>query len=204
MFTENVATRRAYRLNRRAQRREETRQRIVQATFELHRTLGPARTTISAIAERAGVQRLTVYRHFPDELSLFRACAGLSLELNPPPDPAPWRAIGDPEARLRAALAALYAYYAENDSLLVNVRRDAELLPVLRQVQAERTAAYFAEVGTTLAAGWEAHDTGVLRAALAHALDFGTWHSLVRQQRLTDEQAVELMVAMVRCGTGSG
>ncbi len=108
------------------------------------------------------------------------------------------------EARLRAALAALYAYYAENESLLVNVRRDAELLPVLRQVQAERTAAYFAEVEATLAAGWRAHDPAVLRATLVHALDFGTWHSLVRQQHLTDGQAVELMVAMVRCGTGSG
>jgi AcrR family transcriptional regulator len=195
---------RSYRLNRRAQRREETRQRIVRAVFELHRTLGPARTTISAIAERAGVQRLTVYRHFPDELSLFRACAGLSLELNPPPDLAPWRAIGDPEARLRAALTALYAYYAQNELLLRNIRRDAELLPVLRQVQAERTAAYFAEVETTLAAGWEGHDIGVLRAALAHALDFGTWYALVRERHLTDGQAVELMVAMVRCGTGNG
>src|SRR6266851_6093020 len=102
---------RKYELKQRAQSQAETRQRIVEATVELHDSLGPARTTISAIAERAGVQRLTVYRHFPDDRSLFRACSGHWAARNPKPDPSSWAAVDDPEARLRLALAEIYAFF---------------------------------------------------------------------------------------------
>ena len=103
---------RRYRLGERARQQEETRRRIVEATAELHAEVGPAATTISAIAERAGVQRLTVYRHFPEERQLFEACSALSEERHPSPDPAHWTDVADPRERTEAALGALYAYYA--------------------------------------------------------------------------------------------
>src|SRR2546423_4242678 len=102
---------RKYELKQRADSVSETRQRIVEATVELHTELGPARTTISAIAERAGVQRLTVYRHFPDERALFEACSGHWAAENPAPDPATWAAVDDPEERRRIALIEIYAFY---------------------------------------------------------------------------------------------
>src|SRR5713226_6578642 len=124
---------RKYELKQRAQSQAETRRRIVEATVELHGSVGPARTTISAIAERAGVQRLTVYRHFPDERSLFEACTSHSAVENPRPDPSAWAAIDDPEERLRVALREIYAYFRANEELTANVRRDLPELPVLQE-----------------------------------------------------------------------
>ncbi len=109
MFTD-MATRR-YQQKRRAEQQAETRQRIVEAMVDLHREVGPARTTISAIAERAGVERLTVYRHFPDERSMFEACTSHYATQVPGPDPAAWAGIEEPAERLRAALLAFYDYY---------------------------------------------------------------------------------------------
>src|SRR3712207_3760229 len=109
-----------YNLKSRAERYQQTRQRIVEATMELHRTAGPARTTITDIAKRAGVERQTVYNHFPDELSLFKACSAHNRSINPPPDPEPWKLIPDPEERLRRALAEVYAYYRRNEQMLAN------------------------------------------------------------------------------------
>ena len=100
---------RAYRKRRRAEQEEETRLRITEAAVDLHGSVGPARTTVSAIAERAGVQRATVYRHFPDEEALFAACSSHWAALNPPPDPAAWAEIADPDERLRRALSELYS-----------------------------------------------------------------------------------------------
>ncbi len=125
---------RKYDMRRRAKRQEETRRRIVEATIELHETIGMARTTISAIAERAGVQRLTVYRHFPDERALFRACSGHWSAANPPPDPTSWTQISDPEERLRGALAAVYAYHRQTEPMISNVVRDAQVHPPTREV----------------------------------------------------------------------
>ncbi len=193
---------RKYDMTRRAKRQEETRRRIVEATVELHETIGMVRTTISAIAEKAGVQRLTVYRHFPDERALFSACSGHWTTANPPPDPASWTQIADPEERLRVALTEVYAYHRRTEPMMVNVIRDAQVHPLTREM-AEPYFQLWDRMRYVFATGWGAEDErlALLLAALGHALDFQTWRSLVRQQELDDEQAVELMVKMVRCAT---
>ena len=193
---------RKYEMKRRAQRQEETRRRIVEATVELHKTVGMARTTISAIAEKAGVQRLTVYRHFPDERALFSACTGHWRAANPLPDPAPWTQVADPEERLRVALAEVYAYHRRTEPMMANVIRDAQVHPLTREM-AEPSFRHWERMRYVLATGWGVEDEllGLLLAALGHALDFQTWRSLARQQGLDDEQAIELMVGMVRCLT---
>lgn len=189
---------RKYELKRRAQRQEETRQRIIDAAVELHSSLGPARTSISAIAERAGVQRLTVYRHFPDERSLFRACSGQFARQNPPPDPATWRAIVDPEERLRRALPEIYAYYERTEPMMVNVLRDLTAVPVIAEIMAEEIE-QLTRMRDILARGWGARGPRrtLLLAALGHALDFQTWRSLARQEGLRPAQVVDLMAGMV-------
>ena len=183
-------------------RKERTRRRIVEAAVELHGTVGMARTTISAIAERAGVQRLTVYRHFPDERALFRACSGHWSAANPPPDPASWTQISDPEARLRSALAEVYAYHRRTEPMMANVVRDAQVHPLTREL-AEPYFQHWERMRYVLATGWGVGDErlALLLATIGHALDFQTWRSLVRQQGLSDEQAVEAMVSMVGCMT---
>jgi AcrR family transcriptional regulator len=193
---------RKYEMQRRARRQEETRRRIVEATVELHKTVGMARTTISAIAEKAGVQRLTVYRHFPDERALFSACTGHWRAANPLPDPASWTQVADPEERLRVALSEVYAYHRRTEPMAANVMRDAQVHPLTREM-AEPYFRHWERMRDVLATGWGVEDEllGLLLAALGHALDFQTWRSLVRQQGLDDEQAVELMAGMVRCLT---
>jgi AcrR family transcriptional regulator len=191
---------RKYDMRRRAKRQHETRQRIVEATVELHKSIGMARTTISAIAEKAGVQRLTVYRHFPDERALFSACTGHYMGANPPPDPASWTQVANPEERLRTALAEVYVYHRRTEPMMANVIRDAPVHPLTREM-AEPYFQLFERMRYVLATGWGVEDERLtlLLAALGHALDFQTWRSLVRQQGLDDEQAVEVMVGMVRC-----
>lgn len=192
-----------YRLKQRARRMEETRRRIAQAAFELHGIVGPAYTTISAIAERAGVQRLTVYRHYPDELSLFRACTSYGYHAYPPPDPAPWWEIEEPEARLRRALGDLYAYYRRTQQIWSNVLRDLPLKPTLAEVNRP----FFEQMGGArdrLARGWGVRGRRArkLRALVGHTMDFHTWRSLAVDQGLTDNQVVEVMAGAARCLAG--
>ena len=193
---------RKYEMTRRARRQEETRRRIVEATVELHKTVGMARTTISAIAEKAGVQRLTVYRHFPDERALFSACTRHWRAANPLPDPASWTQVADPEERLRVALSEVYAYHRGTEPMMANVIRDVQVHPLTREM-AEPYFRHWERIRYVLATGWGVEDEllGLLLAALGHALDFQTWRSLVRQQGLDDERAVELMVGTVWCLT---
>jgi AcrR family transcriptional regulator len=190
-----------YNLKARAERQQQTRQRIVETAVELHRAYGPAQTTITDIAKRAGVERQTVYNHFPDELSLLKACSAHNRALNPPPDPEPWRLISDPESRLRMALAEVYAYYRRNEQILANVTRDAQANPNVRKVLEPRVK-HQDRMRDVLAAGWE-HGDGqphkLLYGALWVSLEFQTWHTLVRQQAFEDEEVVELMVGMVQC-----
>jgi AcrR family transcriptional regulator len=191
---------RKYELKRRAEHQEETRRRIVDAAVELHTTVGPARTSVAAIAERAGVTRPTVYAHFPDAEALFRACSGHVRATVPPPDPSPWPSIEDPDERLEAALHALYGYYARLEPLLENIQRDAPVLPVLREMSAYRVR-YLEDVSEILLAGWppsRGQARARLRRALGHALDFRTWQSLVRGQGCRTDEAVQLMLAFAR------
>jgi AcrR family transcriptional regulator len=196
---------RKYELKRRAEKQEETRRRITEAAVGLHETVGPARTTISAIAERAGVQRLTVYRHFPDERALFAACTGHYLAANPPPDPGPWAGVSDPEVRLRRALTEVYAYYGRNEPMYSNSVRDAPLKPVVFEVLGPFFE-HWGRMRDILSVGWgvRSRRRELLLAAIGHALDFEAWQSLTRRQELDDEQAVEVMVCAVRCVARSG
>jgi AcrR family transcriptional regulator len=188
-------TPRPYVKRRRAASEQETRRRITEATSELHRSVGPARTTVSAIAQRAGVQRATVYRHFPEEDDLFAACSAHWIALHPYPAPDAWSAIADPRQRTQRALEELYAYYRAVEPMLANVRRDAQLLPALARVTAG-AAAYFSAVEEVLSSGWEG-DAALRRAALALALDFATWQTL--SPRVGDADAAALMARMVAC-----
>jgi AcrR family transcriptional regulator len=180
---------RTYQLKRRAERQDETRQRIVEAAIELHQAIGPARTTISEIAQRAGVGRVTVYRHFPDEPTLARACSGLYFERHSPPDIEAWRAIADPCERLRAGLRETYAYHRATESMMTHVLADARDHPVM-----EPYHALWRRASEILAAGWgvRGRSRTLLKAGMALALSFDTWRTLVREQQLTDAQALEL------------
>lgn len=191
---------RKYELKRRAEKQEETRRRIVEATVRLHESVGPARTTVSAVAKRAGVQRLTVYRHFPDERALLAACSGHWVATNPAPDPAPWRKIQDPEERLTEALTEIYAFYGRAEPMMANLVRDASKMPALAELLAPYDH-YLAAVRDILAVGWGARGKRreMLLAATGHAIDFAAWRSLVRGQGLDDGLAVELMVRAARC-----
>lgn len=192
---------RKYELKKRAERREATRRRIVEAAIELHGTVGPARTTVSDVARLAGVQRHTYYNHFPDEHSLLLACSGLHAELNPMPDPETWLEIADAEQRLRCALAEIYAYYERNESMVENVVRDAEVHRPTRDVIAIRRAPRLARMREVLAAPFRARGRRRARieAAVDLALDFRSWQLLVRRRGLSTEDAIEVAVTAVRC-----
>jgi AcrR family transcriptional regulator len=187
---------RKYELKRRAERQQETRRRIVEAALELHRTKGPARTTVSDIARLAGVQRHTLYRHFPDERAMGLACSGLHFELHPPPEPDGWAAIEDPRERLRAGLSALYAWYEEGEELLASVLRDAELDPLTRELFELRGHEPMSRIRASLAPGLS--PATKLQAALDLALDFRAWRRL-KQSGLDVQEAAGLMADAVFC-----
>ena len=189
---------RSYQLKRRAERQDQTRQRIVEAAIALHQTIGPAATTVSQIAEQAQVGRVTVYRHFPDESTLARACSGQYFERHPFPDPESWKAIADPTERLRTGLRETYAYHRATEAMMTHVLADARDHPVVAPYHA-----HWQHAADVLAAPWRARGRrrALLRAALALALSFDTWRTLAREQELTDDQAVELMVRLT-CDCG--
>lgn len=183
---------RPYTLRRRAEQQGETRRRIVEAAIELHQTIGPAATTVTEIAERAGVGRVTVYRHFADELTLARACSGLYFERHPAPDPERWTAIEEPEERLRTALRETYAYHRATEQMLSHVLADARDHPVMAPYHA-----HWERAADVLVAPWRARGRArtALRAAIALALDFETWRTLT-SNGLGDREAAELMVRL--------
>ena len=164
---------------------------------ELHAELGPARTTIRAIAGRAGVQRLTVYRHFPDEASLLTACSSKWSADNPSPDAAEWERIGDPEKRLRHALLSLYGYYERNERMLGNLMRDEAEIPFVKESM-DGFRVYLRQIEDGLSEGWRIRGRRKRRigALLRHSLAFETWCSL-KAQELDSQEAAELMVAAV-------
>jgi len=185
---------RKYELKRRAERLNETRNRIIESTVELHTSVGPAHTTISAIAERAGVQRHTVYSHFRSEAELFDACSAHWTAHHPFPDATAWRAIEDPEQRLRAALGAVYEWYETVGHDLDVFRRDGRIHATTASLVAKREARLL-ELRDELVDGWPRRKA--VRAALAHALELETWDSLVRRHGLSRQQAVDAMLRFV-------
>jgi AcrR family transcriptional regulator len=189
--------RRPYRKRRRAELEAETRLRITEAAIDLHGSIGPARTTISAVAGRAGVQRGTVYRHFPDEEALFAACSSLWMAQHPLPDPAAWAAIDDPDERLRTALQQLYRWYGQGEHMLEKTTRDVALVPALRPSM-EAFAGWVDQAADAIVRRWPERGARRrrVRAAVGHALAFETWQSLVREQRLPQAEAIELMQAL--------
>lgn len=188
---------RSYTLKQRAESQADTRRRIVEATVELHSTLGPARTSISAVAERAGVQRHTVYAHFPTEKDLFAACSGMAMERDPLPDETAWQAISDPEQRLQRGLSELYAWYARNAEMTASVLRDAEVHAMTRETARRTMAPRMHALQQALVQGFG--KTRDLRAAVGLAMSFHTWRSLVQDNGMNAQAAVDLMVRAVRC-----
>ena len=190
--------RRTYRKRARAELEQQTRRRITESAVELHGTLGPSRTSISAVARHAGVRRSTVYRHFPDEAALFAACSSHWSERNPAPEVDSWAAGKDPDARTLAGLGELYAYYRRTEPMMENLHRDEATMPVVQK--------FFAGFHEYLAGAREILLTGrpergrkreLVRAALGHALAFPTWRSLTREQGLEDGEAAALMWRLV-------
>lgn len=186
---------RKYELKQRAEHQAETRNRIVEATVGLHTSIGPARTTISEIAERAGVQRNTVYAHFPDQQALLDACSAHWGSLHPLPDSARWNAIADPDERLRVALHDVYEWYEGVEPDIAIFDRDSQIHDVTAEVVARRHER-FRSLTESVASGWPRRKA--VRAAIGHAMEFETWRSLVRRQGLTRAQAVDTVLSFVR------
>lgn len=196
MADDGSPTSRPYRMGKRAEQVEKTRRRIVQATVDLHTTVGPANATVSEIAERAGVTRLTVYRHFPEQDTLFQACFGHWSQRHPWPDPEAWREIADPQDRARRALVELYAWYGEHAPDLLPIYRDLAVAPRSAQEAVEAIDRSMAEV---LVTDWEVsgQERRRLRAAAGHAVRLWTWHSLAVEQGLGDQAAGELAASLL-------
>jgi AcrR family transcriptional regulator len=171
---------RKYELKRRAERQDQTRQRIIDAAISLHTTIGLASTTVSAVAERAGVQRHTVYRHFPDERALGLACSGCYVERYPLPDASAWLTIDNPERRLRRGFSELYAYYAEHGGELAPIMRDMEHHALTRELIEVRMRPAFDRIRDVLAEPF--HARGARRTRLLAMLELfmhlHTWRML--------------------------
>lgn len=190
---------RAYRMGKRAKSEEKTRLRITECAVELHGSLGPSRTSVSSIARQAGVRRSTVYRHFPDEQSLFTACTNHWLATNPLPDLRRWELIRDADERFQAGLTELYAHYRRTRQMMVNILRDEELMPVVKE-KLRGLREYLTAAREKLIEGRKMDRAARrrVRAVLGHALAFATWHSLAAEQRLKDIECVRLMQALVK------
>lgn len=189
---------RRYRMTRRAELERATRTRITESAVALHEQVGPARTSISAVAERAGVRRSTVYRHFPDEESLFAACSSHWRAANPAPDPRAWASIEDPDERSVTALRELYAFYRHTAGMYESLLRDEPAVPIVGRLLGDFHA-YLRTIQDLLVAGRGLRGRAArrTRAAIGHALAFPTWRSLTVEQGLSDADAVALMCALI-------
>jgi len=194
-------SKRPYRKRKRAEAEEETRRRITEAAVELHGTVGPARTTVTEVAELAGVSRMTVYNHFPTDTDLFVACSTHWATENPFPDPERWAEIPDPEARLAEALAELYDWYDRKQEMLWNIIRDAPVVPALGQLMAGFWGDYMGRVVSALAEGWPDADAS-LPTRLGLVADFHTWRTL-SASGLDHTEAARIAADMVAGGVGA-
>jgi len=188
---------RKYQLKRRAERQDATRQRILDATVALQESVGVVGTTISSVAEQAGVERLTIYRHFSDETALLTAATAYYLEANPPPNPEPWKGIADPEVRLQVGLTAAYVYHQQTEGMIGHLIQGLPFKPVICNVL-EEYSTHWVNVQQVLSEGWNSPNLELITVAIGHTVSFKTWHSLVRDLGLGNTEAVELMVGMVR------
>jgi AcrR family transcriptional regulator len=188
---------RAYEQTKRAENMRETRRRITEATVELHRTVGPAATRITDVARRAGVQRVTVYNHFPDEAALLAACSSHWRALHPAPEVAAWRTNRDPDERLRIGLRELYAWYRETEPMTANVLRDAEVVPALRPIVERGLGSYLENARRTLAEPFRARGRRRrdVAAAVYAVVDVHFWRALAP---LGDSDAADLAARFVR------
>lgn len=188
--------RRPYVLKVRAERAAETRARIVDAIMHLHGEVGPRSTTVSAIAERAGVERLTVYRHFTGEDEMFAACSHRYLELNPPPRPEDWAGETDPVARTQAGLAAIFAFFGRTAPMLSNIYRDVDDFPVLTKIM-DGFDAYLRGLADDLASVWPSDARRARRlSTLRHAVKFQTWQAL-ESDGLSNKQKIHLALEWI-------
>lgn len=187
-----MVKKRTYRLGKRAEGKAETRRRIIEATSELHRTVGPAATTISEIARRADVHRITIYEHFPDDSALFGACSAHWRERHPAPDPATWQRTKGLGARHRLGLRELYAWYRATEPMTANVLRDGERLPALRAIVDAGFGRYLERARRVLAGPVSAESR--LAVVVRTVTDFHFWRSLAP---LGDEAAAELGAGLV-------
>jgi AcrR family transcriptional regulator len=196
-MSRETSPKRKYELKKRADDMAETHRRITDAAIELHATVGPSRTTLSAVAKRAGVERRTLYRHFPTEADLFAACSAHYFTANPWPDLGDWRAIRDPRERLERALDDLYAYYERTEPMLSHVLRDSELVDFARDAVAPLYT-YLEEAAEILTVGRQARGRRrqLVKGAVRHALAFSTWHSL-STSGIGRTDAVKLTTALV-------
>jgi AcrR family transcriptional regulator len=187
---------RPYELKARAESQAQTRHRIVEAAIELHQANGPAHTSVTAIAERAGVGRLSVYRHFPEQADLLAACSGLYWERKPAPNPAAWRHIADPIERLRVALQQTYEYHRETAPMISRALAEVGDQPHMRPYHE-----HWRHAADLTAAAWRqrGRQRQRIRAAIGHALSFSTWQSLTQEQGLSDDEAIQLMLHLVTC-----
>lgn len=193
MKKQPVPRKRPYQLRKRAESQAETRRRIVEATVTFHNTIGPARTTVADICRKAGIQRATFYRHFPDELSLFKECRAFAINETPLPDPGACATIADPVRRMKSGLVTAYAFYREHEQGMAAIIRDSEVMPV--------GGGFFQfadRLRDVMAAGWKAKGKRHARilAACGHAADFQAWRSLARKQGLSDGEVIDAMVAL--------
>jgi AcrR family transcriptional regulator len=195
---------RKYELKTRAEQQERTRQGIAQAAAELHEKLGPAQTTVAEIARRAGVSRLTVYKHFPDNAALYPACSAHYLAEHPLPDFQSALAPEDPADRVRSVLDAVYAgWYRGSPSMLRNLQRDRGSDPALDEFMRNNSDAALGGIADALVAGFELSGDRAarLRSVIRLALDFWTWERLTTEG-LDDEQAAAVMTDAVAAVAG--
>jgi AcrR family transcriptional regulator len=193
---------RKYELKARRASRDRTRQRIVEATSQLHEEVGPARTTVAEIARRAGVQRLTVYTHFPTDAELIAACGAHWQARHPPPDPTPFPGSNDAADGLRAALRAFYVWYRDNEAMVANIRRDRHFLPAMDEALKSSWDRDLRLLAIALSAAFGPTDAArPVTAAVALALEFWTWQRLA-QEGLDVDAAAELMVTCVAAVAG--
>ena len=194
--TVEAGSKRPYVMRRRADLVAATRERIAAAAMRLHTTVGPSGTSIAAIAAEAGVTRLTVYHHFENQDEIFVACMAHWASQHPGPDVAAWTSVNGLERRARHGLRELYEWYAGTGEDLHPIHRDIALVPpgARREIKSQQDGLAAALVGDATVSR---EDCRRLLAVAGHLVNVETWRSLVVEQGLSCDEAVEVGVAVL-------